>query len=118
MADGGHHGEGEHDERHVTVPAVPGPGFVVVEAQLGLGDLEAVLNRPALPFNLDQGLDASAGRAPSGEERVLAVADAAPDQQAARPRAAQRFVELVCIEVGQLQVGLIVEPRAFCTLAG
>lgn len=27
MADGGHHGEGEHDERHVAVPAVPGPGF-------------------------------------------------------------------------------------------
>jgi len=44
MADGGHHGKCQHDERHVAVPAVPGPGFVVVEAQLVLGGLEAVLD--------------------------------------------------------------------------
>lgn len=27
MADGGHHGEGEHDERDVAMPAMPGTGF-------------------------------------------------------------------------------------------
>ena len=32
MPDGSHHGEGEHDERDVAVPAVRGPDFVVVEA--------------------------------------------------------------------------------------
>ena len=29
MLDGSHHGKGEHDERDVTMPAVPGSGFVV-----------------------------------------------------------------------------------------
>jgi hypothetical protein len=28
MLDGSHHGEGEHDERDVTMPAVPGSGLV------------------------------------------------------------------------------------------
>jgi hypothetical protein len=30
MLDGSHHGEGEHDERDVTMPAMPGSGFVVL----------------------------------------------------------------------------------------
>src|SRR6476659_5829125 len=46
MLDGSHHGEGEHDERDVTMPAVPGSGFVVVEPELGFGCLEAILDRP------------------------------------------------------------------------
>ena len=33
MADGGHHGEGEHDERDVAMPAMPGTGLIVVEAE-------------------------------------------------------------------------------------
>ncbi len=33
MADAGHHGERQHDQGHVPVPAVPGPCFVVVEAK-------------------------------------------------------------------------------------
>ena len=32
MLDGSHHGEGEHDERDVTMPAVPGSGFVAFPA--------------------------------------------------------------------------------------
>src|SRR4029077_3085852 len=35
VLDGSHHGKGEHDERDVTMPAVPGSGFVVVEPELG-----------------------------------------------------------------------------------
>src|SRR4051812_38268861 len=46
-ADGGQHCEGQHDKRDVPVPAVPGPGLVVVEAQLVLGGLEAILDGPA-----------------------------------------------------------------------
>jgi hypothetical protein len=42
MLDGCHHGEGEHDERDVTMPAMPGPGFFVVEPELVFGCLEAV----------------------------------------------------------------------------
>ena len=51
MSDGRHHGEGEHDERDVTMPAMPGPGFVVVEPELVLGGLEAVFDRPAMAFD-------------------------------------------------------------------
>ena len=36
MLDGSHHGKYEHDERDVTMPAVPGSGFVVVEPELFL----------------------------------------------------------------------------------
>jgi hypothetical protein len=43
MADRSHHGEGERDQRNMAVPTVPGPGLVVVEAELVLGGLEAVL---------------------------------------------------------------------------
>ena len=54
MLDGSHHGEGEHDERDVTMPAMPRSGFVVVEPELVLGCLEAVLDRPAMALDADQ----------------------------------------------------------------
>src|SRR4029077_19157862 len=57
MLDGSHHGEGEHDERDVTMPAVPGSGFVVVEPELVFGCLEAILDRPAMALDAVQGLD-------------------------------------------------------------
>ena len=57
MLDGSHHGEGEHDERDVTMPAVPGSGFVVVEPELVFGCLETVFDRPAVSFDVDKCLD-------------------------------------------------------------
>ncbi len=36
-----------HDQRHMTVPAVPGSGLAVVEAEIILRALETFLNRPA-----------------------------------------------------------------------
>ena len=33
VLDRGHHGEGQHDERDMTTPAMPGTCFIVVEAQ-------------------------------------------------------------------------------------
>jgi hypothetical protein len=39
-ADDGHHGEGEHDERDMAVPAMPGARFVVIEAKFVLGGFE------------------------------------------------------------------------------
>ena len=52
MLDGSHHGKCEHDERDVTMPAMPRSGFVVVEPELVLGSLKAVLDRPARPSTL------------------------------------------------------------------
>ncbi len=47
MADGGHHREGEHDERDTAMPAMPGSRFVMIETELVLGGLEALFDRPA-----------------------------------------------------------------------
>ena len=49
IPDRGHHGEGEHDERDMAVPPVPGTALVVVEAEFVFGSLEAVLDGPAMP---------------------------------------------------------------------
>ena len=53
LADDRQHGEGQHDQRDVAVPAVPAAGLVVVQPELGLGGLERVLDRPAPPLDLD-----------------------------------------------------------------
>src|SRR6516162_3878597 len=86
MWDGSHHGEGEHAERDVTMPAVPGSGFVVVEPELVFGCLEAILDRPAMALDADQGLDRSPCRTPGGEVGEIAVSDITPDQQASCPK--------------------------------
>ena len=117
MADGGHHGEGEHDERDVAMPAVPGAGLIVVEAELVLGGLEAILDRPAMPLDLDQHLDGGSGRAPGREEGQIAVGDVAADQQAARPQAGARVVVFGGVEIGQFEIGPVVEPRALGAFA-
>ena len=57
MADRGHHGEGEHDQRDMTVPTVPGAGLVVVEAEFILRRLETILNCPAMALDFDQRFD-------------------------------------------------------------
>ena len=49
--------ERQHHERDVTVPAVPGTGLVMVEAEFGFGRLEGVLNGPAVPLDGDESLD-------------------------------------------------------------
>src|SRR5258708_13367786 len=83
MPDRGHHGEGEHDERDVTMPAVPGTALVVVEAEFVLGRLETILDRPAVSFDLDQGLDARSVGTPGGEEGHIVIGDVA---RITRPR--------------------------------
>ena len=80
VADGGGHGECQHDQGDVPMPAVPGAGLIVIEAEFVLGGLEAVLNGPAVAFHLDQGVDARAGRTPCGEEGQVAIGDVAADQ--------------------------------------
>ena len=53
----------------------------MIEAELVLGGLEAVLDRPAMPFDLDQHGDPGPGRAPGREEGKLTIGDRAADQQ-------------------------------------
>ena len=44
MADCRQHGKGEHDQRDMPVPTMPGAGLILVEAALVLGGLEAVFD--------------------------------------------------------------------------
>ena len=85
MPDRGHHREGEHDERDVAMPTMPGARFIVVEPEFVLGRLETILDRPAMSLELDQGFDTGSEGTPGGEERHVAVGDVAADQQASRP---------------------------------
>ena len=68
------------------MPAMPGPGLVVVETELIFGGLEAVLDRPAAALNADERADRSSCRAPRGEVSQISISDIAPDQQAACPQ--------------------------------
>ena len=86
MADRAHHGEGQHDQRDVTMPAVPRAGLVVRQPEFGLRGLEGILDCPAVPFDRNQGGDPGSGRAPGLEEGQLAVAETAADQKTARPQ--------------------------------
>src|SRR3954454_10044571 len=56
--------EGQHHQRDMPVPAVPGPGLVVRKSQLRLGGLERVLKLPAPPLNAHKYLERCPGRAP------------------------------------------------------
>src|SRR4051812_10602085 len=90
----------------MAMPAMPASGLVVVKAEFGFGGLEGVFDRPAPPFNLNQHRHRRSLRTPCREERPLAVAQAAPDQQAACPhrRRGATVEEASRIEIGQLQI--------------
>jgi hypothetical protein len=50
MADHRHHGEGEHHQRDVAMPPMPGSALVVIEPELVFRGLKTVLNRPSMAF--------------------------------------------------------------------
>ena len=56
-ADRSHHGEGEHDQRYVTTPAMPGARFIVIETKFILRRFETVFDRPAMAFDFGQPFD-------------------------------------------------------------
>lgn len=49
------------------MPSMLGSGFVTVEAEFFLGRLKAVLDHPAMAFNLHERVDPGPGRAPDRE---------------------------------------------------
>src|SRR3954454_10319018 len=118
LADHGQHGEGEHRQRDVPVPDAPAAGLVVIEPELVLGGLEAVLDRPAASLGLDQRRYLGPGRAPGREEGELAAGGGTADQEAPCPKAGEAVPVLGGLEVGQLEVGPVVEPRPLGPVAG
>ena len=112
-AHGGEHGEGEHDHGNIPVPAVPGAGFVMIETQFVLRDFEGLLDRPAMPLDLDQGRDISVRRTPRGEAGHGPGAAVATDQEAMHPRFRSPPVMVGGVEMLQLHMGPDARPRAF-----
>jgi hypothetical protein len=44
MTDRRHHGEGQYDQRHMTVPAVPEIGLFVIETKFVFGGFYAIFD--------------------------------------------------------------------------
>ena len=80
LPDHRHHGEGKHHKRDMTVPAMPRPGFIMVHAKFVLCGLEAVFDRPAMSFDMNERGHVCPCRAPGGEEGEVTIGDVAPDQ--------------------------------------
>lgn len=99
------------------MPAVPRPGFVVVEAELVLGGFEAVFDRPAMTFDGGESLDAGAGLTPCREEGEVTIADIPPDQEAPGPKPRLGIIIFLDIEIGEFAIGPVMEPGTFGALA-
>jgi transposase len=101
---------GDQHQGHVPIPGVPAADLVVVQANLVLGGLEALLDRPADPGHPDQLGQRGPRRAKAGVEGQLPVRQPPPRQQpepAARPAWS-----------GQRDPGPVVDPRALGAIPG
>src|ERR1700688_4406184 len=86
MADHRHHAEGEHHQRDVAMPPMPGSALVVIESELVFRGLKTVLNRPPMAFDCHQRFDGCCGWTPGGEEGEGPIGDMTSDQEAAGPK--------------------------------
>src|SRR5919107_576062 len=89
-----------------TAPEGPrdnGGGFV-------LGRLEAILNGPALSFDIDQHRNRGTGGAPGGEEGQGAIGDIAADQKAPGPQTGQALVVFGGFKIGQFEISPVEHP--------
>src|SRR6185369_1428927 len=101
----------------MSMPAVPGAGFVVIEAEFVLGGLEAVLNSPAMAFHRDQLFCGCALGAPSGEEGQSTIGNAAAHQQPSRPLPGEDAVVFSGLEIGEFEIGPVVQACALRSVA-
>ena len=90
----------------------------MIEAELVLGGLEAVFDRPSMAFDGDQRFNRCSGRAPGGEEGEVAVDNMTSDQQAARPQTVICAVELLTLEIGHFEITPVMQPRPFGSVPG
>ena len=113
MADHRHHGEGEHHQGNVAVPAMPGSALVVIETKLVLRSLKAVLDRPPMAFDRHQRFDGRSRWTPGGEEGEIAIGDVTTDQQTACPQTRICIVQCFDFEISQFEIAPIMQPRSF-----
>ena len=113
MADHRHHGEGEHHQGNVAVPAMPGSALVVIETKLVLRRLKAVLDRPPMAFDRHQRFDGRSRWTPGGEEGEIAIGNMTTDQQTACPQTLIPTVEFFDLKIGQFEITPIMQPWSF-----
>ena len=113
MADHRHHGEGEHHQGNVAMPAMPGSALVVIEPELVFRGLKTVLDRPSMAFDRHQRFGGCSRWTPGGEEGEIAISDISTDQQTARPQTLMWAVEFFDIEIGQFEITPIMQPWSF-----
>ena len=89
----------------------------MIEAEFVLGGLEAVLDSPAMAFDQHQLLHWRALGAPGGEEGQIAVGNVAADQETPRPLSSEGAVVFAGLEIGQFEVGPVVQARTFGSFA-
>src|ERR1700691_796550 len=94
----------------MALPAMPGAGFIMVEAEFVLGGLETFLDPPTGSFHADQRVDRRAVWAPGGEIGAFTIGDTASDQQTTRPQARRGGIELFGVKIGQRAIGPVIEP--------
>ena len=97
----------------MAMPTMPGAGLIVIKTELVLGGFEAVLNGPAMAFDRRQLLDRGALGAPCREKSQAVVGHVAADQKTARPFPGKLVVVLAGVEIGQFEIGPIVQPWSF-----
>jgi hypothetical protein len=85
----------------------------VIEAEFVLGSFEAVLDGPAMAFDRYQLFNGRALWAPGGEESQIAVGNVATNQEPPRPLPGDGAVIFASIEIGQFEIGPVVQARAF-----
>ena len=108
MADHRHHGKGEHHQRNVAMPPMPGSTFVVIEPELVFRGLETVLDGPATAFDRHQRFDGCCRWTPGGEEGEIAIGDMTADQQTTCPKTMTCAVKFFDLEIGQFEIAPIV----------
>src|SRR6516165_4073196 len=91
------------------MPAVPGAGLVVIEAEFVFGGLEAVLNGPAMAFHRHQLSQRRTLGTPSREEGERAIGKVAADQQAPRPLSAEGAIILAELKIGEFEIGPVMQ---------
>ena len=91
----------------MTVPAMPGTAFIVIETEFVLGGFEAFLDSPAMAFDQHQLLHGRALGTPGGEERQIAIGNVAADQETPRPLSGEGAVVFADIEIGQFDIGVL-----------
>ena len=113
MADRRHHGEGEHHQRNVAMPPMPGSALVVIESELVFRGLKTVLDRPPMAFDRHQRFDGCCRWTPGGEEGEITIGDMTTDQQTACPKTLICAAKFFDLEIGQFEIAPIMQPRSF-----